>query len=143
MAAGPVQIRIDVTRYMTFDRKEVRKAMRKGAAILRKESKKLATRPGPAPSAPAEPPRRQTSALWRSIYARASRRGYAIVGGTLVPHAHMLEVGTQKMQPRPLMPVGLGKVRDDVIRLLQDAIGSGLTPLEGSPGKAPDRVERG
>jgi HK97 gp10 family phage protein len=139
--AGPISVQIDYTRYMQFDRKQVRSAMRKAAATVKKEAKRLAGRK--QISAPGNPPGRETGALWRSAYGRASRRGYAMVAGTTSPHAHLVELGTRNMQPRPLMPVALGNVRDKVIGLVEAAIGPGLHAVDGPSTSPPPQVETG
>jgi HK97 gp10 family phage protein len=139
--AAPIQVKIDYTRYMQFDRKAVRTAARKGGALLRKEARKLAS--ANRPSAPGEPPGRVTSMLFRSIYGRSSKRGYAMVAGTTAPHAHLLEIGTPNMAARPLMPMALANQRDAVTGLFIDAIGAGCTVIDGSPGVPPKEVEVG
>jgi Bacteriophage HK97-gp10, putative tail-component len=139
--AGPINVSVDYTRYMQFDRKVVRSAMRKAAATVKKEAKRLAGRK--QMSLPGQPPGRDSGALFQSAYGRGSRRGYAMVAGTTSPHAHLVELGTKHMQPRPLMPVALANKRDAVIGLLEAAIGPGLFAVDGSATQAPPKVETG
>jgi hypothetical protein len=140
-----VKVKFDVTRYMTFDRKKVRAAMRKAAQVLRKDIRQSASRRGVrgSYSAPGSPPYRQSGNLYDSIYGRASRRGYAVVAGTLAPHAHLLELGTVNMQARPLVPPSTERRRDEILALLREAIGDGLTAVNGAVGRAPQKVETG
>jgi HK97 gp10 family phage protein len=139
--AGPVKVQVDYTRYMQFDRKAVRGAMRKAAAVVKKEAKRLSSRK--AVSLPGQPPGRASGTLFGSAYGRGSRRGYAMVAGTTSPHAHLLELGTRHMEPRPLMSVALANKRDAVVGLLEAAIGPGIFAIDGSPTQAPPKVETG
>jgi HK97 gp10 family phage protein len=139
--AGPINVQIDYTRYMQFDRKQVRSAMRKAAAVVKKEAKRLASRK--TMSLPGQPPGRASGTLFQSAYGRASRRGYAMVAGTMSRHAHLVELGTRHMEPRPLMPVALANKRDEVVGLVEAAIGPGIFAIDGSPTQAPQQVETG
>lgn len=135
-----LSVKIDVS-YVQFDRKAVRAASRKGGQQMRAAIRKLGG--GRAVSPPGSPPGRRTGALWRSVYGRASARGYAMVAGTAATHGHFLELGTRRMDARPLVQPAFAGKQSVIIGLYRDAIGKGITATVGAPGQPPAAVEIG
>ena len=80
----------------------------------RKKSKKL--RYGAHPSAPGEPPRKQTGRLLASVAWEVS----GLVGrvGTNLPYGRWLELGTRLMAARPWLRRALAECRDKILAIL-------------------------
>ena len=141
--------------YSQFDRKQVRSAMGKGARAVTKELKALVNRAGSGgrtyvrggrkftASLPGHAPGRFSGNLFRSMAGRASKRGYALVVQAKAPHAHMMQLGTRNMAPRPAFEAAFAAQAGTVQELLRAAIGDGLHVIAGKPGSPPQSVEVG
>jgi hypothetical protein len=148
-----IEIKFASVSYTQFDRKGVRSAMGKAARIVAAQLRKLLnTRGGSGrvyrrggrahtASASGSPPARFTGNLVRSVKGRASRRGYAFVVSAIAPHAHLLEMGTERMTSRPAFAPIFGKQAGAIEDLLRTAIDKGITVTAGSPGQSPKGVE--
>ncbi len=80
----------------------VQAAVAEGADDLRREARALLNVPGAgAPSAPGEPPRRQTGALRDSLTVELAPDRLSARVGTDLDSGADLEFGTQDMAPRP------------------------------------------
>lgn len=127
MTMAAATVKIEYVAYSVFDRRGVRSAFGKAGRLVAKEAKREAPR--------------LTGMLWRSISGRASRRGYAYRVAALAPHAYLVELGTRKMDPRPVLPPAVAAQAGAVLDLLRGAIGDGLVSVTGRAGKAPAKVE--
>ncbi len=80
----------------------VQAAVAVGADDLRREARALLNVPGAgAPSAPGEPPRRQTGELRDSLRVEIAPDRLSATVGTDLDYGAHLEFGTQDMAPRP------------------------------------------
>ena len=82
------------------------RAVQAGADDVRETAREQLGEPGGGrPSAPGEPPHRQTGQLRDSVFARATRDGLGAEIGTDLDYGAYLEFGTQAMPARPwLLP---------------------------------------
>jgi len=67
----------------------------------------------------------------RSINARQVAEGKASVqlyaGAAALPHAHLVEFGTNKMAPQPFLRPAWDANKDDVLQLIKDELGEEIT----------------
>ena len=92
-----------------------------------KNSLNVGNRDGSQPSAPGEPPRKQTARLFKSITQVVETTPSAIVlkVGTNVEYARHLEMGTSRMAPRPYLRPALLNNRTKVVDVILKAARSG------------------
>lgn len=118
-----------------FDRRKLRKAMREGAAKVRKAARRLLSRR--AVSAPGEIPGMQTGQLKRAIgiVSRGSKGGWVKVGPRSIPgspfYPAFLYYGAPKIglaQRGNYMVEALGASRDEVRRDIRAALQDSLVP---------------
>ncbi len=123
--AGRLAARLD----RLADRVEwaVQAAVEEGAHDLRREARDLLNRVGRgAPSAPGEPPRRQTGGLRDSLtVALAPDRLSARVGTDLDRGAH-LEFGTQAIAPRPWLAPAAENAAPKIRARIKAAVREGI-----------------
>ena len=134
-------------RSIDFDRRALRKAVREGAKLVRREGRKLAGRKqgagrhyrvwGDTPhqaSAPGAPPAKLTGALQRSIYYRTMEKGgmSMSVGPSTSKrrafYSRFLAFGTKNMDARPFMGDALERQESRVRGLLREALRDSLVP---------------
>lgn len=119
--AGSLAARLD----RLADRVEwaVQAAVEEGATDLRREARALLDVPGGGvPSAPGEPPRRQTGALRDSVRIElAPDRLSATVGTNLDLGAH-LEFGTRDIAPRPWLEPAARLARPKIQARIEAAV---------------------
>lgn len=79
---------------------------------------------GHIPSAPGQPPNRDTGLLDGSIETeiRAQNPPTVAVSSKAPPYAAHLEYGTSRMAPRPYMRPATERNRDDVTRMVGEAV---------------------
>lgn len=132
-------------RRIDFNKRQLRKALRKGAQLVRREGRKLAGKKqgsgrryrvwGDIPhqaSSPGAPPAKLTGALQRSIFYRTlDRDGLSLSVGPSVRrvfYARFLAFGTQKMEARPFMEEALSRHEGPIRNLLRGALKDSLEP---------------
>ncbi|WP_188260867.1 HK97-gp10 family putative phage morphogenesis protein [Azospirillum tabaci] len=132
-------------RTIDFDRRKLRKAVRAGAALVRREGRKLAGKKKGAgrryrvwgdflhrASAPGSPPAKLTGALQRSIYYRTlDKDGLSMSVGPAprrIFYARFLAFGTEKMEARPFMDEALHRHEEPIRKLLRSALRDSLVP---------------
>ena len=71
------------------------------AILLKNEAKQLISEPSPPPSAPGEPPGKDTGRLRASVSHEVDRGKMVARVGTNVVYGKFLELGTRKMAARP------------------------------------------
>ncbi len=105
----------------------VQAAVEEGAHDLRREARDLLNLAGRGtPSAPGEPPRRQTGALRDSLTVElAPDRLSARVGTDLDSGAH-LEFGTQEIAPRPWLAPAAENVAPRIRARIEEAVREAL-----------------
>ena len=109
------------------------RAVRAGAEDLRDTARDVLDEPGGGrPSAPGEPPHRQTGQLRDSVFVRTSDDGLTAEVGTDLDHGAHLEFGTQDTPARPwLLPafeIAKPRITKRIARALADVRnrGSGI-----------------
>ena len=82
-----VQVGLEFHKIIDYDRKAMRKALREGAAVVRKEARRILSRR--VVSLPGEFPGQQSGALKRSIgiVSRGSKGGWVKVGVRSIPNS--------------------------------------------------------
>ncbi len=132
-------------RAIDFNKRKLRKAVRHGAQLVRREGRKLAGKKrgsgrryrvwGDIPhqaSAPGAPPAKLTGALQRSIFYRTIDKGGLSMSvgpaSSRVFYARFLAFGTQKMEARPFMEEALSRHEGPIRNLLRSALKDSLEP---------------
>ena len=132
-------------RRIDFNKRKLRKALREGAKLIRREGRKLAGKKkgsgrryrvwGDIPhqaSAPGAPPAKLTGALQRSIFYRTmDRDGLSMSVGPSVRrvfYARFLAFGTEKMEARPFMETALSRHEGAIRTMLRSALRDSLEP---------------
>jgi HK97 gp10 family phage protein len=69
---------------------------------------------GANPSAPGEPPHKQTGRLRASVASEVDAAAQTARVGTNVKYGKYLELGTRRMKPRPWLRRSLSEVRDKI-----------------------------
>ncbi|WP_207458651.1 HK97-gp10 family putative phage morphogenesis protein [Azospirillum sp. SYSU D00513] len=132
-------------RRIDFDRKKLRKAVREGAKLVRREGRRLAGKKAGGGkayrvwgdmlhkgSAPGEAPTKVTGTLQRSIFYRTlDDNGLSMSVGPAarrVFYARFLAAGTQKMAARPFMGEALERTESPVRDFLRAGLEESLTP---------------
>lgn len=132
-----VVVNVGLTGHKTidYDRKAMRKALRQGGGLVRKEARRLLSRR--AISAPGEIPGMQTGALKRAIgiVSRGSKGGWVKVGVRAIKgsifYPAFLYYGSPKtgLEKRAnFMEMALDNRRTDVKSLIQGALSDSLVP---------------
>lgn len=108
-------------------RDEVYEAMLQGGELVRKyaqQSIASGSKSGRAhiPSAPGQPPNRDTGELDRNIVVVGDRRNMRVRVVSRSRKSDWLEFGTRKMLPRPFMRPALRANRAEVTRLITNAV---------------------
>jgi HK97 gp10 family phage protein len=128
-----------------FDRKALRKAVREGAKLVRREGRKLAGKRSGAgrkyrvrggvrhrASAPGQPPAKISGALQKSIFYRTMDKGGLAmsVGPSIrrVFYARFLAGGTKHMEARPFMTEALRRHEPSIRQGLRAALVDALVP---------------
>jgi len=112
-------------------RRELARAVVLGAQEVRDEARDLLSQSGAnGPSAPGEPPRRDTGRLRDSIFARLLGDGLTAQVGTGLDYGGHLEFGTRRISARPwLQPVFTRmkpRLKARIARAARTALGSGV-----------------
>ena len=133
-------------RSIDFDKRKLRKAVRAGARLVRREGRRLAGKKSGSgrryrvwgdmlhrASAPGAPPAKLTGALQRSVFFRTleGTSGLAMSVGPSprrVFYARFLAGGTEKMDARPFMGEALERHEGPIRNALRDALKSSLVP---------------
>lgn len=135
---GAADLRVGLMFHKTidYDRKPMRKALREGAGLVRKEARRIISRR--AISAPGEFPGMQSGVLKRAIgiVARGSRGGWVKVGVRKTPEMQdfypaFLFYGSEKtgLAPRGnFIVAALDAKREDVRQLVGAALKNALVP---------------
>ena len=146
-----IQVKFAEISYSQFDRRHVRSAMGRAARAMAARMKQTVGGSGTGAeyrrgsrqhtaSQPGRPPARYTGRLLRSMRGRASRRGYALVVSSVAPHAHLLELGSARMDPRPAWaPTFVDN--DLILGLLKSAYSAAIQATPGAVGRPPKSVE--
>lgn len=132
-----IVINVGLTGHKTidYDRKAMRKALREGGGLVRKEARRLLSRR--AISAPGEIPGMQTGALKRAIgiVSRGSKGGWVKIGVRAIKgsifYPAFLFYGSPKtgLEKRAnFMEMALDNRRTDVKSLIQGALSDSLVP---------------
>ena len=136
--SGDVQLRVGLEfhKVIDYDRKAMRKALREGAAEIRKEARRIVSRR--AISLPGEFPAMQTGALKRAIgiIGRGSRGGWIKVGVRKTPemkdfYPAFLFYGSAKTglaKRGNFMTTALATKRDSIRSNIQSALRDSLVP---------------
>lgn len=127
-----------------FDRRIIRKALRKAANPVRREARRLIARRNGGgrtyrvwgdmvrrASAPGAPPARLTAQLGRSIDTKMVNDGFAVYVGPNLRrafYARFLAGGTQAMAARPFMDLALEAHAAPIAALLETAMVEALQP---------------
>lgn len=132
-------------RRIDFDKRQLRRALRDGAKLIRREGRKLAGKKrgsgrlyrvwGDIPhqaSAPGAPPAKLTGALQRSVFYRTiDRDGLSMSIGPSVRrvfYARFLAFGTRQVEARPFMETALSRHEGAIRDRLRDALKDSLEP---------------
>lgn len=130
-----VQVGLEFHKTIDYDRKAMRKAMREGAAAVRKEARRIVSRR--AVSLPGGFPGQHSGALKRSIgiVSRGSKGGWVKVGVRSIPNSvfypAFLFYGSPKtgLQKRAnFMTAALQEKRDSVRGMIREALKNSLVP---------------
>lgn len=134
---GGIEVACGLTGHsaIDYDRRRMRKALREGAAIVRKEARRLVSRR--AVSAPGEFPAQQTGALKRAIgiVGKGSKGGWIKVGVRSIPNSvfypAFLFYGSPKTglaKRGNFMTAALAEKRDQVRGMIRGALANALVP---------------
>ena len=93
--------------------------------LIRSSAKKSSGRKGTGVSAPGQPPATQTGVLLGAF--TVERKGLSIIIGNRAQHAKWLELGTQKMRPRPFMRPASANTKDKCV----EAVGTKIRQATG------------
>ncbi|MFQ5774191.1 MAG: HK97-gp10 family putative phage morphogenesis protein [Kiloniellaceae bacterium] len=104
--AGRNRLEAKLRRVSAAVERAVAGAVQAGAADVREAARELLDQPrAGGPSAPGEPPRKQSGRLRDNIFVRSTDDGLGAEVGTDLDYGAHLEFGTQKMAARPwLLP---------------------------------------
>lgn len=83
------------------------------------EARKLVGQPGPTPSRPGQPPKRQSGRLQRGIVAQKDLARLTLEFRSTAPHSGFLENGTRRMAARPFMKPTWQRLRPRVAAIMQ------------------------
>lgn len=135
LGAVEVQVGLEFHKTIDYDRKAMRKALREGAAAVRKEARRIVSRR--AVSLAGEFPGQHSGALKRSIgiVSRGSKGGWVKVGVRSIPNSvfypAILFYGSPKtgLQKRAnFMTAALQEKRDSVRGMIREALKNSLVP---------------
>jgi hypothetical protein len=130
-----VQVGLEFHKTIDYDRKAMRKALREGAAAVRKEARRIVSRR--AVSLAGEFPGQQSGALKRAIgiVSRGSKGGWVKVGVRSIPNSvfypAFLFYGSPKtgLQKRAnFMTAALQEKRDSMRGMIREALKNSLVP---------------
>ena len=110
----------------------VQAAVEEGAHDLRREARDLLSLAGRgAPSAPGEPPRRQTGALRDSVSVELAPDRLSATVGTNLDVGAQLEFGTRDMAPRPWLAPAADNARPKIRARIEEALREGIRQAAG------------
>ncbi len=119
---------IDHTKaYLAEAENAIEQAIVRGTLLVQTEAKRLVNQHSsrPVPSAPGEPPHKDTGTLGRSIDRETFRRDGDFIGriGTNLNYGRYLELGTRTLEPRPYLRPALDKMRPQILKEIKKAMG--------------------
>lgn len=98
-------------------RAELNRRVFAGTILVLNQARELISTAGPEPSAPGEPPHKQTGHLRRSVANEIE--GSVGRVGTNLKYGRWLELGTARMAARPWLRRALNEVKSEVKRVLE------------------------